>query len=133
MRHVPRGNGLSNVPTPDDQVGPDARRCIDECLTCSAACTEALAHCVASGGPYTQGSHVSDLMDCALLCRTAADLLLRASGLHRDACAVAADACDFCAESVARLPGDDVLRRCAEATRRCGAACRHMAGVEFLP
>jgi hypothetical protein len=70
-------------------------------------------------------------MDCAVLCRTSADLLLRGSGLHRDVCAVTADACDFCAESSGRLAGDELMRRCAEACRRCGAACRQVAGVDF--
>ena len=116
----------------DEPLAPDVRRCIDECLSCSAACTEAITHCLAKGGLYAEAGPVRDLMDCALLCRTAADLMLRGSGLHRDACAVAADACDFCAESAGRLPDDDVVRRCVDASRRCGAACRHIAGVEFL-
>jgi hypothetical protein len=115
----------------DEHIGPDARRCIDECLRCSATCTEAIAHAVAIGGVYMDPERIRDLMDCAALCRTSADLILRASGLHRDVCAVTADACDFCAESSSRLADDEVMRRCAEACRRCGTACRQLAGVEF--
>jgi hypothetical protein len=126
---MPHEPGVPGAHMPEDDLGPDVRRCIDACLNASATCDEALARCRA--GHYAGGSLLRDLMDCALLCRTAADLMLRGSGLHRDACAVAADACDFCADSVARLPADDVLRRCVDATRRCAAACRQIAGVEF--
>ena len=116
----------------DEHIGPDARRCIDECLRCYQTCLgTAMSYCLEKGGKHVEPQHFRLMMACAEICRTSADLILRASGLHRDVCAVTADACDFCAESSSRLADDEVMRRCAEACRRCGTACRQLAGVEF--
>ena len=111
-------------------LSDDMRACIRLCLDCYASCVECAAHCAALGGKHAEPAHLSAMADCALLCETSANLMLRSSALHHSACGVCAEACDRCAESCERIGGkDDMMRRCAETCRRCAASCRAMAGM----
>src|SRR3546814_11651003 len=92
---------------------------IRTCLDCSSTCLRTLAHCLEKGGDHARPEHVAHLLDCADLCRTAADLMARGSALHQQTCALCAEACARCAESCEALAADDEeLRRCAEMCRR---------------
>ncbi len=105
--------------------------CIDACTSCAEVCSESIAHCAATGGAHADPQRLGELMDVVALCRTSIDLMLRGSGLHRDVCAVSADASEFCAEACSTLPDDDLMRRCAEECRRCAVLCRQVAGLDF--
>ena len=105
-------------------------RCIKECLDCATVCLETLAHCLTRGGEHAAAEHVTLLQDCAEICRTAADFMLRNSAVHTETCRVCAEVCRRCAESCERMAADDQeMARCAAACRRCEASCREMAGV----
>jgi hypothetical protein len=69
------------------------------------------------------------LLDCASICHTSADFMLRGSDLHRPTCGVCAEVCQRCAESCERMAEDELDRRCAEVCRRCAESCRQMAGA----
>jgi hypothetical protein len=106
------------------------RECIGHCSGCHNLCMDTVAHCLDLGGKHASREHVGLLLDCADLCRTSADLMLRGSPFHGQVCAVCADVCQRCAEECERLAGDDeLMRHCAELCRRCAAACREMAGT----
>jgi hypothetical protein len=105
-------------------------QCIKECIDCASVCLETLAHCLTRGGEHAAAEHITLLQDCAEICRTAADFMLRNSALHTATCRVCAEVCRRCAESCERMAADDqAMARCAEACRRCEASCRDMAGV----
>jgi hypothetical protein len=106
------------------------RRCIDECERCHAICLEGASHCVEEGGRHAEAAHIRTLLDCAEVCQTAANFMLRSSPMHATICAACAEACDRCAESCERLSEDDLMRQCAEICRRCAASCREMAGTK---
>ena len=106
----------------------EMRACVAACLDCYGVCVECKAHCIEMGGKHASSAHLGALADCAMLCETSANFMLRSSELHGSVCGVCADACDRCAESCERLGGDDaMMRRCAEACRRCAKSCREMA------
>lgn len=108
----------------------EMERCVQNCLDCYRLCMETVAHCLRMGGEHASPEHIGQLLDCAALCRTAAELMLRGSSLHPATCGVCAEACRACAESCERIAGDDeLMRRCAEACRRCADSCGRMAGV----
>ncbi|RIL03530.1 MAG: ferredoxin [Proteobacteria bacterium] len=103
--------------------------CIENCIGCAAVCTETSIHCLERGGAHADSHHVRLLLDCAEICRTSADFMLRGSDLHSETCAVCADVCDRCADECERMARDDqAMQRCAEACRRCAESCRQMAG-----
>ena len=111
------------------QISQEMRSCIEACLACYRDCVETKAHCIGMGGKHASPEHLGALGDCAVLCETAANLMLRSSGLHGRTCGVCADACQACADSCERLAGDDqTMQRCAETCRRCSESCRAMAG-----
>ena len=102
--------------------------CIDECTECFQICTSTVSHCLAEGGRHVEAAHLRLLLDCAEICRTSADFMLRGSTLHAETCRACAVACERCAESCSAFAGDAAMERCAEACRRCAASCREMSG-----
>ncbi len=103
------------------------QQCINECLNCHAVCLgEAANHCLEMGGPHVAPPHFRLMLDCAQICQTSADFMLRNSALHARTCAVCAEVCDACAQSCEQV-GD--MERCVEVCRRCAESCRRMAAM----
>lgn len=108
----------------------DMQECIAECLDCYSVCTQtAMNQCLEEGGDHVRPDHFRLMINCAEICRTAADFMLSSSSLHTEVCAVCADVCDACAESCERVGG---MEECAEACRSCAESCRQMAGAVEL-
>ena len=103
------------------------QECIDNCMRCHAVCLETITHCLKKGGKHAAPDHVRLLQDCAQICITSADFMLRGSELHARTCAVCAEACARCAEECERMADDEMMRRCAEECRRCAESCQRMA------
>ena len=74
-----------------------------------------------------EAAHVRLLLDCAEICQTSANFMLRGSDLHMRTCAVCAEVCQRCAESCERMGDDTQMRACAEECRRCADSCHRMA------
>ena len=103
--------------------------CIDECTHCHAVCTTTIQFCLEKSGRYAEASHIRLLQDCAELCLTSANLMLRGSDLHPEACGVCAEACVRCALSCEQVAGskEQQLTECAETCRRCAQSCEAMS------
>lgn len=101
--------------------------CIANCSDCHRICLETLSHCLAAGGRHAQPDHIRLLIDCAEICRTSADFMIRESPLHRLTCGTCAEICARCAEDCAAMGEDPAMALCAEACRRCAESCRTMA------
>jgi hypothetical protein len=78
------------------------------------------------GGKHAAADHIRTLMDCAQICETSADFMVRGSDLHAHTCAACAAVCEACAVSCERLGGAE-MKRCAEECRRCADSCRAMS------
>ena len=103
----------------------DIQACIEECHRCATICiADALFHCLAKGGAHIERGHFTLMLDCANMCRTAAEFMARGSERHRDTCRLCAEICRACAESCESLDG---MEECAEACRRCAESCERMA------
>jgi hypothetical protein len=124
------GRGLSSTQRPwGRQVSAEMQECIQNCLDCHAICVETATYCVQMGGKHAEPTHVRLLMDCAQICATSADFMLRQSELHGHACAVCAEVCERCAQSCEEMGDDAQMRACAEMCRRCAESCRRMANM----
>jgi Domain of Unknown Function (DUF326) len=107
--------------------------CIDACMNCHEICLETIAHCLEKGGAHAEAGHIRLLMDCAQICETSADFMIRGSDLHGRTCRVCAEVCEACAVSCESVADGSQMQSCAEACRRCAEACRQMsAGLEPL-
>lgn len=110
------------------QLSTEMRECIDNCTQCHSICVETTNHCLEMGGKHAEASHIRLLLDCAEICATSADFMLRGSDMHGKTCGVCAEACERCAEDCERIAdGDELMLRCAEMCRTCAESCRKMA------
>jgi hypothetical protein len=108
----------------------EMQQCIDECLGCHSICLQTVQHCLEMGGRYAEPQHITLLLDCAEICQTSANFMLRGSVHHTRTCAVCAEVCRACEDDCRHMGGDDeAMRQCAEACRRCAESCERMAKV----
>jgi hypothetical protein len=110
-------------------TSPEMKRCIENCHECHDICVQTTQHCLEKGGRHAEASHIRLLLDCAQICQTSEDFMLRGSDLHRLTCGVCAEVCTRCAEDCERMADDVMMRRCAEVCRRCAESCHQMAGA----
>lgn len=110
------------------QMSQQMRECIENCSSCHTICIETAAHCLQMGGKHAEASHIRTLMDCADICATSANFMLRGSDFHPQVCGLCAAVCEQCAASCEQIdPNDEQMRACAEMCRRCARSCREMA------
>lgn len=105
------------------------RQCIQNCLDCHSRCLETAIHCQQLGGKHAEPAHLRLLLDCAEICQTSANFLLRGSNFHGRVCGVCANVCEQCARSCERFPNDAQMKACAASARRSAESCRLMAGM----
>jgi hypothetical protein len=111
----------------DEQAHDDMQECIEECLNCHAVCTMTLQHCIASGGDRTEVNLIGILLDCAELCQTSANYMLRGSPYHVITCAASAELCRACEEACRAVSDDEQLAHCADVCAACAEVCDRMA------
>ena len=106
----------------------DMRTCIALCSECHQVCLETLTHCIGVGGRHAEASHLQLLLDCAEICRTAEDFMLRHSERHGLTCGSSRRSARRSRRKRRRVGGDDgLMERCWATCRRCAEACRQMA------
>ncbi len=107
----------------------DMQQCVDNCTECHATCLRTIQHCLSKGGMHSAQSHIRLMADCAQICRTSADFMLRGSEFHSETCRVCSELCERCAQDCERMADDNMMRQCADLCRRCAESCRQMAGT----
>ncbi len=107
----------------------EMQECIRECTECHQTCLSTIPHCLHKGGAHSDPDHIRLMIDCAQICQTSADFMLRGSSLHTETCRACAEICERCAQDCDRIADDDMMRTCAQACHRCAESCRHMATV----
>lgn len=101
-------------------------QCIEACLNCHTTCLKtAMQPCLELGGKHTKAEHFRLMLDCAQICQTTADFLLRGSALSELLCGACAVVCEACAHSC-EVTGD--MNKCMQVARRCAEACRRLTG-----
>lgn len=112
--------------TTTHKMSREMQQCIDECTRCHAICVETVHHCLTMGGTHAEPHHISLLLDCAEICRTSADFMLRGSEHSAAVCATCADICLACEQSCRATGDDETMTKCADACRRCAESCERM-------
>ena len=108
----------------DDEM----KKCIQLCQDCHALCTHTIQHCLKLAGRHAASDHIRLLIDCAQICETTAQYLLRESSFHERMCGFCADVCRQCGDDCMQIAGDDqILKQWAEMCRRCADSCERMA------
>jgi hypothetical protein len=83
----------------------DMQRCIQECERCHDTCVQVIGYCLHRGGRHADPNHIATLLDCADMCATSANLLVRDSPRHRRTCEICAEVCDGCAKELRIVQG----------------------------
>ena len=112
----------NKIPT---TITEEMQACITQCQTCHNICLESAIQCLEIGGEHAMPEHIRLLLDCAQICQTSADFMLRSSDLHTRTCAICSEVCDICAESCDHFT-DPLMQRCAETCRTCARTCYAM-------
>lgn len=112
----------------DTGYSPEAlATCIDACFDCAQACTACADACLGEDMVADMGRCITADLNCADVCGAAGRVLSRQSAYSpelttavveacRRACAICAEVCEGHAQM-------DHCKVCAEACRRCEAAC----------
>jgi hypothetical protein len=103
------------------------QQCIDDCTQCHDICLETVNHCLQMGGKHAEAGHIRLMLDCAEICQTSANFMLRRSEVHGRTCGVCAEVCRRCAEDCERFSDDEQMTACAEMCRRCSSSCEEMS------
>ena len=101
--------------------------CIRACQSCHEVCLGTIRHCLEKGGSHAASDHIGMLQDCAQICQTSADFMLRGSHLHAHTCGACAAVCEACATHCEAMADDRMMEECAEACRRCAEECAAMS------
>ncbi|MDQ3518518.1 MAG: four-helix bundle copper-binding protein [Gemmatimonadota bacterium] len=113
----------------EHKMSSGMKQCIEECTECHSICLETAHHCLDKGGKHAESTHIGLLLDCAEICQTSANFMLRGSAHHGRTCAVCAEICRACEKSCRSFGDDEMMQRCAETCRRCAESCERMAGA----
>jgi hypothetical protein len=103
------------------------KACIDKSEKCHRVCVETARYCLDKGGRHAAPEQIGLLIDCAEICQTTANFMLRGSSVHKTICGACAEICDRCAESCESIGDDTRLQECAKACRDCAESCRNLA------
>lgn len=104
----------------------DMELCIESCSDCHEVCLELIDHCLRTGGEHARPHHVKRLEDCAEICQTATNFMVRVSSHYPRICEVCAEICDACARDCEAMADDEMMRQCADVCRKCSDRCRAM-------
>ena len=107
-------------------------QCIENCLRCHRICLETAARHL-QGEAQIDPAHLRLLLDCAEICQTSANFMIRGSDLHGETCGACAAICERCADECDRHGDDPHMAACAEICRRCAETCREMATATSRP
>lgn len=99
--------------------------CAQICFECYKVCTKTAKNCLLKGGKHSEQMHISLLEDCAKICATSVDFLIRSSTLHSYTCEACAAICEQCAEECNQMGDDQDMQSCGEICVRCAESCRN--------
>lgn len=121
---------MAIIPTAYEQVDRAMQEGVEECSTCHHVCVLTTGHCLSLGGAHADLGHLTLLADCADICLTTANLLLRRSEHYEATCAACLEICRACEASCALFRDDVNMRECGDACRRCAEACEKLTARE---
>ena len=105
------------------------QECIDACMACAVACSNCAIACLEEENVGELRQCIRLDLECAAVCRAAAEVMSMQGTSSAHLCRVCADICSACADECSKHAemGMDHCRECAEACRKCAEACESMA------
>jgi hypothetical protein len=110
-----------------DHEHDEMDECIEVCLQSHVICTMTAQYALAQGGQLADVGTVGLLLDCAEICQTSANFMVRGSPFHTTTCAACAEVCRACAEACRAFGGDEHMEHCADVCEACAESCAAMS------
>jgi hypothetical protein len=105
---------------------PEFKDCIIACVACAVACNHCATSCLGEEDVTMMAKCIELDLQCAAICRSAAEVMSLGSGYSSRLCQICAEACRACADECSKY-NDDHCQRCAEACIRCAEECEKIA------
>lgn len=102
------------------------KKCIEACYLCAAACDNCAASCLEEDDLDMMRDCIRTDIQCASLCRLAAQFMTLKSEHAKKVCMLCAELCQECGDVCARHEHDH-CQQCAKACHHCAEQCRNMA------
>lgn len=127
---------LASHPRPAANNGAEAKACIEACFGCAEICSICADACLAENDISHLRACIRLNLDCADICDVTGRLLVRTG--HRDAKTLTAQlqaciqACTACTDECVKHAEGMQMEHCgicADACRRCAAACEVMVNA----
>ena len=110
-----------------NETAQEMQPCIQNCLDCHSICLSTVTYCLQKGGQHAEAAHIRLMLDCAEICQTSANFMLKGSEFHGRTCGVCGEICERCAQDCDRMGNDAQMKACAEMCRQCASTCKQMA------
>jgi hypothetical protein len=104
------------------------QNCIEACQACAVACSHCATQCLWEDDVKMMSLCIRLDLECAAICRAAAEVMSLGGEYSDQLCRICADACKTCAEECAKYDTEH-CKACAEACRKCADACEQMAAA----
>lgn len=104
------------------------KSCIDACLNCVALCQHCASSCLQEKDVDKMAYCIRLDLECATICKAAAEMMSYGSQHANAICQVCADICTACADECERHNMDH-YRECAVACRNCAEECLSMVAA----
>ncbi|MCU1644432.1 MAG: four-helix bundle copper-binding protein [Nocardia sp.] len=108
---------------------PKIMQTINHLFGCHRTCVRQTGESLDLGAAHAARDHITQLMDCAAICRLAADILDRRSPWALALCELAAQACTATAESCERLDEKICARTCRETAEVLTLLCTQLTAA----
>ena len=102
------------------------KKCIEACYLCATACDNCAASCLDEENLEMMRECITLDMQCANICRRAAQFMTLNSGSAQDLCRLCADVCQKCGDECGKHEHDH-CQDCSSACHHCAEQCRKMA------
>lgn len=109
------------------KVSQSIQECLKNCTYAHAVALETLTYCLAQEG--AMHNHIRTLLDCASMCQTHVDFMMRGSDQYASTARACAEVCERCAAECSSMANDLPMSKCAEACRASMASCRQLAAA----
>ncbi|WP_313758881.1 four-helix bundle copper-binding protein [Atlantibacter hermannii] len=104
----------------------DYKKCIEACYLCAAACDNCAASCLEEQNLEMMRDCIRIDMQCANICRLAAQFMALKSDSAGELCRLCAEVCQKCGDECGKHQHDH-CQACAKACHHCAEQCRKMA------
>ncbi len=104
----------------------DYQQCVDACANCATVCSYCAISCLKEDNVQMMAECIRMNLECAAICKAAADMMVYDSARAKDICKLCAEICDKCAAECDKHEHGH-CQECAETCRRCAEECRKMA------